>query len=101
MLFNGVEGAFNLRDVVYVVEDNTVGIDDVVDSTISANRDSGDGVPQQDKFGVYVTNRDLFPDMWWVVPLSIIILRDLDRRDEHGIVFITQATTLLNVEMLQ
>ena len=46
MLFNGVEGVFNLRDVVYVVEDNTVGIDDVVDSPLSTNRDSGDAVPQ-------------------------------------------------------
>ena len=35
--------------------------------------------------------------MWWVVPLFIIILRDLDRRGEHGIVFITRATTLLSV----
>ena len=51
MLFNGVESVFNLRDVVYVMEDDAVGVDDVVDSSRSAYRDSGDAVPQEDKFG--------------------------------------------------
>lgn len=44
--------------------------------------------------GVYVTNKDLLPDLWWVVPLSIIILRDVDRRGDYGIVLITRATIL-------
>ena len=49
-----------------------------------------------DMSGVYFTKSDWFPDMWWVVPLSIIILRDLDKRGEHGTVFTTRATTLLS-----
>ena len=33
--------------------------------------------------GVYVTKRDLFPDIWLVVALSRIIFRDFDNVDEH------------------
>ena len=54
-----------------------------------------------DMRGVYFTKSDWLPDMWWVVPLSIIILRDLDRRDEHGTVFTTRATTLLSGQTQQ
>ena len=44
--------------------------------------------------GEYVTNKSLLPDMWWVVPLSNIIVREADMRGEHGIDLITRATTL-------
>ena len=51
MLFDGIKCIFNLRDVVYVMEDDTVCVDDVVYSTCSANGDSGNAVSEEDKFG--------------------------------------------------
>ena len=41
-----------------------------------------------------VVNRDLLPDMWCVVPLSKIMVRDEDMRCEHVIDLMTRATIL-------
>lgn len=51
--------------------------------------------------GEYVTHKALLSDMCWVVPLSGIILRDVDRRGEHGVDLITQVTTLVRGDRLE
>ena len=42
----------------------------------------------------HVVNKALLPDMWCVVPLSNIMVREVDMRCEHVIAFITRDTTL-------
>ena len=40
----------------------------------------------------HVINTDLLPDIWCIVPLSNIVVREADMRCEHVIDLITRAT---------
>ena len=46
MLLNGVDGVLYLGNIVYIVEDDAVGFDYVVNSPLATNRDGCDAVPK-------------------------------------------------------
>lgn len=94
MLFNGVECVLDMGDVVNSMKDNTMCVDYIVNRTHTTDRNSQGS-------GVYMEKKDLLPDMWWVLPLSRIILRNVDRRGKHGIVLLTRATILARGHRLE
>ena len=51
VLFYGVEGVLNGRNVVHIVEDDSVTINNVIDAADASNRDGGCSIPKDDVFG--------------------------------------------------